>query len=74
VSSGASPIVGPRVAVIERRGKFLVAEPFFDRGPRLAVNQDRRANVGDLVRVATAAAAGGQRSQNGSGAPTSRGT
>jgi ribonuclease R len=39
------------VAVIERRGKFLVAEPFFDRGPRLAVNRDRRAEVGDLVVV-----------------------
>jgi ribonuclease R len=39
------------VAVIERRGKFLVAEPFFDRGPRLAISRDARAAVGDLVVV-----------------------
>ncbi len=40
---------GPRVAVIERRGKFLVAEPFFERGPRTAVSRDNRVAVGDLV-------------------------
>ena len=51
MSSGAPRLFGPRVAVIERRGKFLVAEPFFDRGPRLAVSRDRRAEVGDLVLV-----------------------
>jgi ribonuclease R len=45
---GAGPA---RVAVIERRGKFLVAEPFFESGPRLAVSRDPRANVGDLVVV-----------------------
>jgi ribonuclease R len=39
------------VAVIERRGKFLVAEPFFDPGPRMAVSRDPRAGVGDLVVV-----------------------
>ena len=42
---------GARVAVIERRGKFLVAEPFFGPGPRLAISRDKRANVGDLVVV-----------------------
>ncbi len=41
-----------RVAVIERRGKFLVAEPFFSPGPRLAVTRDRQASVGDLVVLA----------------------
>lgn len=41
----------PRVAVIERRGKFLVAEPFFGSGPRMAVSRDGRAGVGDLVLV-----------------------
>ena len=51
MSSDQARLVGPRVAVIERRGKFLVAEPFFDRGPRLAVSRDRRADVGDLVLV-----------------------
>ncbi|HEY2161024.1 MAG TPA: RNB domain-containing ribonuclease [Solirubrobacteraceae bacterium] len=49
-ASSARPL-GPRVAVIERRGKFLVAEPFFDPGPRLAINRDRNASVGDLVLV-----------------------
>jgi ribonuclease R len=39
------------VAVIERRGKFLVAEPFFANGPRMAVSKDARAGVGDLVVV-----------------------
>src|SRR5205823_9156375 len=42
------------------RGKFLVAEPFFDPGPRLTVNRDRRASVGDLV-VVTARARGNGR-------------
>ena len=51
MSSGVQWVVGPRVAVIERRGKFLVAEPFFDRGPRLAISRDARASVGDLVVV-----------------------
>ena len=47
--------LGPaRVAVIERRGKFLVAEPFFASGPRMAVSRDGRAGVGDLVVVRAA--------------------
>ncbi len=37
--------------MIERRGKFLVAEPFFGPGPRLAVSRDSRYDVGDLVAV-----------------------
>ena len=37
--------------MLERRGKFLVAEPFFEGGPRLVVTRDRRADVGDLVVV-----------------------
>ncbi len=41
----------PHVAVIERRGKFLVAEPFFGAGPRLAVSRDSRYDIGDLVAV-----------------------
>src|SRR5437763_2651975 len=39
------------VAVVARRGKFLVAEPFFGPGPRLALSRDRRFDVGDLVVV-----------------------
>jgi ribonuclease R len=47
----AAPEVKPHVAVIERRGKFLVAEPFFAPGPRLAVSRDSRYGTGDLVAV-----------------------
>src|SRR5205823_4049070 len=39
------------VAVLARRGRFVVAEPFFEAGPRLAVSVDRRAAIGDLVVV-----------------------
>ena len=42
---------GPRVAVLERHGKFMVAEPFFGPGPRLVVSRDRRASIGDLIVV-----------------------
>ena len=54
---------GPRVALLARQGKFLVAEPFFAPGPRLVVSRDRRASAGDLVLVA----AGGRASGRGSG-------
>jgi ribonuclease R len=57
-----APAGGPRVAVLERRGKFLVAEPFFQPGPRLVVSRDRSVNIGDLIVVRTAA------SRNGRGA------
>ena len=57
VSSAAG---APRVAVLQRRGKFLVAEPFFGPGPRLAVSRDRRASVGDLVAVGGAPARRGR--------------
>ncbi|HLK46015.1 MAG TPA: RNB domain-containing ribonuclease, partial [Acidimicrobiales bacterium] len=50
----------PRVAVIERRGKFLVAEPFFDAGPRLALSK-ADARVGDLVVVRATAPRNGRR-------------
>jgi ribonuclease R len=40
----------PLVAVLEKRGRFLVAEPLFGRGPRGAVDP-RGAAVGDLVLV-----------------------
>ncbi len=57
---GASTPAGARVAVLERRGKFLVAEPFFGSGPRLAVTRDRQAAVGDLVIVRQAAGRNGR--------------
>jgi ribonuclease R len=40
----------PLVAVLERRGRFLVGEPLFGRGPRTAVERGG-ANEGDLVLV-----------------------
>jgi ribonuclease R len=40
-----------RVAVLRRKGKFLVAEPFFEPGPQIVVSRDRKADVGDLVIV-----------------------
>jgi ribonuclease R len=41
------------VAVLERRGRVLAAEPFFERGRRLIVGRDKRARVGDVVLVRT---------------------
>ena len=45
--AGAAPVV----AVLERRGRFLTAEPFFTRGRRINVDKGGRASVGDLVLV-----------------------
>lgn len=42
---------GGRVAVVQRRGKFLVAEPFFGPGSRQALNRDSRYGEGDLVLI-----------------------
>lgn len=46
------------MAVLERHGKFTVAEPFFGPGPRLAISRDKRAGVGDLVLVRNEAGQG----------------
>jgi ribonuclease R len=51
---------GPRVAVLERHGKFLVAEPFFGPGPRLVVSRDRQVSVGDLIVVRPGAGRAGR--------------
>jgi ribonuclease R len=59
-----------RVAVLERRGKFFVAEPFFGPGPRLVVTRDRRASVGDLVVVRTGV--GGRNGRGGRRATVAR--
>jgi ribonuclease R len=54
--------VSDQVALLERRGKFVVAEPFFESGARFAVSRNSRADVGDLVLVrATRAGRGGGR-------------
>jgi ribonuclease R len=52
---GARGGAAPVVAVLERRGRFLTAEPFFARGRRMNVERARpglRAGAGDLVLVA----------------------
>ncbi len=41
------------VAVLAKRGRFLVAEPFFARGPRISVASVGRARAGDLVLLRT---------------------
>jgi ribonuclease R len=51
---------GPRVAVLARRGKFFVAEPFFGPGPRPVVSRDREAAVGDLIVVRSGTARNGR--------------
>jgi len=40
------------VALLEKRGRFLIGQPFFARGPQLIVGGDRRAAAGDLVLLA----------------------
>jgi ribonuclease R len=60
------PRAVPRVAIIARQGKFLVAEPFFGAGPRLAISRDKRYDVGDLVEL-SGAQSGGSGSGSGSG-------
>ncbi len=48
MSAGPS---GSRVGVVERRGRFTVVEPYFERGRRITVDVRRRGDVkiGDLV-------------------------
>jgi ribonuclease R len=47
------------VATIDKRGRFLVAEPFFERGARMVLDRDSRARVGDLALVRPATRSGG---------------
>ena len=47
------------VATLDKRGRFLVAEPFFERGARMLLDGDTRTRVGDLVLVRPATRAGG---------------
>ncbi|HLI58953.1 MAG TPA: RNB domain-containing ribonuclease [Solirubrobacteraceae bacterium] len=48
-AAGAETRTGPRVALLARHGKFLVAEGFFAPGPRQVVSRDSRYGPGDLV-------------------------
>jgi len=41
------------VATIERRGRFLVAEPLFDRGPRINIDRRSRGRDGAIALVET---------------------
>ena len=50
---------GPVAAVLEPRGRFLVATPLFERGRRLTVDAKGRARAGDLVLVQPAGPGGG---------------
>ena len=43
-----------QVAVLDKRGRFLTAAPFFERGRSVTVDRDRRAGPGDLVLLRTA--------------------
>jgi ribonuclease R len=42
---------GNHVALIERRGRFLIAEPLFERGPRFAVDKRGRGAEGRMALV-----------------------
>jgi ribonuclease R len=39
------------VAVVDKRGRYLIAEPFFEGGRRLTLDRDSRVHAGDLVLV-----------------------
>ncbi|HEX8074652.1 MAG TPA: hypothetical protein VF545_06685, partial [Thermoleophilaceae bacterium] len=41
----------PRVAVLSKRGRFVVAEPLFERGRQVTLDGSARrgANIGDMV-------------------------
>jgi ribonuclease R len=43
--------LGSHVAVVERRGRFLVAEPLFERGPRVALDRRARDAEGRMALV-----------------------
>jgi len=64
--STVEPRSGPRVALLARHGKFLVAEGFFGPGPRQVVSRDTRYDAGDLVLVGERAG-GGRKSQRQGG-------
>jgi ribonuclease R len=62
VSRSLPPREAPRssiVAVLDKRGRFLVGESFFGRGPRLIVDRDRSAAPGDLVLLRVSGRNGG---------------
>jgi ribonuclease R len=46
---GRAASVAPTVAVLEKRGRFMVATPVFERGRGLSLDSAKGAGVGDLV-------------------------
>jgi ribonuclease R len=48
---GRGAELGRRVATIERRGRFLVAEPLFERGPRVGLDRRARVEEGQMALV-----------------------
>ena len=48
-SAGDRPAPTLLAAVLERRGRFFVAQPLFVRGRSVTVERDRRAGEGQLV-------------------------
>ena len=75
VALAVSGTGGRVVGVLAKRGRFLVAEPFFERGQTLVVERDSRAARRRPRRSCArrARAAGTRRSSACSAAPTSRG-
>ena len=71
-TTGAEPVV----ALLEKRGRFLTAEPFFARGRRMNVDKPGRdVRAGDLVLVAPSGPrAGHGRVVRRLGRPTTRAT
>ncbi len=53
------PVAEGVVATVDKRGRFLVAEPFFAPGSRMVLDRDSRIAIGDLVLVRPATRAGG---------------
>ena len=53
------PVAEGIVAKVDKRGRFLVAEPFFAPGSRMVLDRDSRITIGDLVLVRPATRSGG---------------
>jgi ribonuclease R len=74
-SSGSGPEetrAGPRVALLARHGKFLVADGFFGPGPRQVVSRDTRYDAGDLVLVGEPVGGGRKAQRENRNPPTHR--
>jgi len=59
----AGTLGAPRVVLLEQRGRFLVGEPFLDRGRRVTVERTRDAAPGRLALLAPQRRGGGGRAR-----------